>query len=81
MDLQPHPHSCTCGSQPRAYLLKDIPSVVPVSLNTVQRAIHTTKPDAFPPPLRAKRVGHGLTAKYMVLSADIDDWLERFPDG
>lgn len=63
-----------------AYKLADIPKIYPVSEATLRRAIHTTDPNAFPPPLKAKRMGRGSNAKYVVWSEDLKAWHELLPE-
>jgi len=50
---------------------------VPYEVDTLRRAVHATDPDRFPHPLRAKRGSRG---EFLVRSADLDDWIDRFPE-
>lgn len=50
--------------------------LVDVSTATIRRAIHTTDPRSFPPPLRAKLMGR----KYSIRVLDLVDWWERLAD-
>lgn len=64
-----------------AYDLDAAAEVTSVSASLLLKAIKQQDPDAFPPPLKAKRNGHGQKAKYLILDDDLRDWLRRFPEG
>jgi hypothetical protein len=49
-----------------------------ISASTVRRAIHTTDPRSFPPPLRAKRMGGKGT--YSIRVSDLIEWWESLED-
>lgn len=59
-----------------AYDLEEAADQVSVSTKTLRRAIATTEPDTFPPPLRAKKVGRG----YRILHVDLVEWADSLPD-
>ena len=44
--------------------------------STLRRAIHTTDPSSFPPPLKAKKPG----GTYRIRSADLDAWVDSLDD-
>ena len=69
------------GNSRLAYSVVEAAQLASVSQQTVFRAIHTTDYRSFPPPLRAKRIGFGPTAKYLILAADLQVWLDLFPEG
>lgn len=47
------------------------------SADTLRKAIRATEPNAFPPPLRAKR---GAKGRYLILPADLQEWAESLED-
>ena len=51
-----------------------------VSQNTIRRAVKATDPNSFPPPLRARKVGNGPSAKLIFTTGDLAAWVESFPD-
>ena len=51
-----------------------------VSQNTIRRAVKATDPNSFPPPLRARKVGNGPSAKLLFTTGDLAAWVESFPD-
>lgn len=51
-----------------------------VSTNFVRQAIHTTDPNAYPPPLTAHRNGQGSRAHFRIRSEDLEDWLDRIEE-
>src|SRR5665647_359560 len=59
-----------------AFTIKEAERSTGISAATITRAIHTTDPWSFPPPLHAKRAG----SRYLVLSTDLIVWLESFRD-
>lgn len=63
-----------------AYTLDEAAAVYPVSRDTLKRAVHTTDQGSFPPPLRAKRMGSGPNAKYIVWAEDLRAWHDLLPD-
>lgn len=52
-------------------------ALTPFSSSTLRKAIRTTNPAGFPPPLRAKQDSKG---RYMIRPADLQDWIDRLPD-
>lgn len=50
------------------------------SESTIRRAINTTDPNAFPPPLRAKRESDAKNARKFILHPDLMAWLDSYPD-
>lgn len=61
-----------------AYSLSEAAGLASVSEKTLRRAIHATDPRAFPPPLKAKRMG--VSGAQRILHTELMAWLERFPD-
>lgn len=59
-----------------AYSLKAAAEQVEQSEDTLRKAIKTTDPTSFPPPLKAKRDGK----KYLVLHSELVRWAESLPD-
>lgn len=60
--------------------LAEAAAAVGQSVNTLRKAIHTTDPNAFPPPLRAKRAGTSHKASYLVLVSELERWVNSLPD-
>lgn len=60
-----------------AVTLKEATELVPFSEDTLDRATKATDPQAFPPPLRAKRDSRG---RRVVLVRDLASWLDSLPD-
>ena len=60
----------------RAYSLAEAAAQTPFSIDTLRRAIKTTDPTSFPPPLRAKKPSKG----YVILARDLDAWLDSLAD-
>lgn len=63
-----------------AYGITDAAEAAGVSETLIRRALKATDPRAFPPPLRAKRVGNAHSAKQIILASELTKWLDRFPD-
>jgi hypothetical protein len=59
-----------------AYTLVDAAQASGVSVDTLRKALHTTDPRSYPPPLRAKRAGK----RYLILADELERWLESLPD-
>lgn len=59
-----------------AFTIKEAERSTGISAATITRAIHTTDPWSFPPPLHAKRAG----SRYLVLTTDLMVWLESLRD-
>ena len=55
----------------RLLTLTQAAEMTAMSVDTIRKAIRTTDPDAFPPPLRAKRASKGLR----VLLSDLTAWM------
>jgi hypothetical protein len=51
--------------------------MVSMSEATIKRAIRTTDPASFPPPLKAKRGGKG---EYLIAVAELHRWAARLDD-
>jgi hypothetical protein len=51
-----------------------------VSKDLIRRGIASTNPRAFPPPLKAKKVGQASNARIIILATDLAAWLANFPD-
>lgn len=60
--------------------LKDAAEAVGLSADTLRKAIKATDPNAFPPPLRAKKAGHHEKAGYYIAADDLREWFARWPD-
>ncbi|WP_152185098.1 hypothetical protein [Segeticoccus rhizosphaerae] len=58
------------------YDIKTAAVAVSQSEDTIRRAIKATKPDAFPPPLQAKRTGK----KYLITHTALTAWAESLAD-
>lgn len=63
-----------------SYSLPEAAAKSGMSLSTIRRAVNTTDPRAYPPPLKAKRESDAKNAKKFVLHKDLEDWLDRYPD-
>lgn len=63
-----------------AYTVEDAAEQVSQSVKTVRRAIASTDPTAFPPPLRAKRQGDRTNSAYLILHDDLVAWAESLRD-
>ena len=63
-----------------AYDLKQAAEQVSVSIDTIRRAIRATDPNAYPPPLKAKRSGSDKKPAYRVLHADLEAWASSLKD-
>lgn len=59
-----------------AYTLAEAAQAVRRSEATLRRAIHATDPNAYPPPLRAKKDARG----YLIGADDLREWFEALPD-
>lgn len=62
-----------------AYTVLEAAEAVSLSHATIRRAIHTTNPNSFPPPLRAKQAG-GPGGKYLISVDELKRWFESLPD-
>ena len=60
--------------------IADAAAMTGVSQNTIRRAVKATDPNSFPPPLRARKVGNGPSAKLIFTTGDLAAWVESFPD-
>lgn len=58
-----------------AMTIRDAEAYTGLSRDTLMRAIHTTGGNDLPP-LPARRVG----ARYLILRADLDQWLRELPE-
>lgn len=50
------------------------------SVKTLRRAIQSTDPTEFPPPLKAKRQGKAKNAAYGITHAALMEWADSLPD-
>jgi hypothetical protein len=57
--------------------LDDAAARTPWSTSTLRRAIKTTDPHSFPPPLRAKR---GPRGQHVILASELTRWMREMPD-
>lgn len=62
------------------YTIPEAAEQVSVSVATIRRAIKATDPNAFPPPLRAKRVSGEKRAVYGVEHAALMAWVDSLKD-
>jgi len=51
-----------------------------VSVDTLRRAIRATDPNAYPPPLRAKRTGSERKPEYRIQASALEAWINSLPD-
>lgn len=65
---------------PAAFKIADAVTYTGQSESTIRRAVHSTDPNAFPPPLKAKKKGTHPKAPLQFLRRELDAWLESFPD-
>ena len=56
--------------------LKEAAEEASVSEKTLRRAIAATDPNAWPPPLPAKRMGRG----YRITDTALREWIASWPD-
>ena len=63
-----------------AYDLKQAAEQVSVSIDTIRRAIRATDPNAYPPPLRAKRTGSEKKPSYRVSHTNLMAWYDSLKD-
>ncbi len=63
-----------------AYSIAQAVAASGVSESTIRRAIRTTKPDEFPPPLQAHKRGSARNSSIFILAEDLRAWLRSFPD-
>ena len=61
----------------RRLQLREAATIAGVSVATLTRAIHTTDPESYPPPLRASRVGASSRARFQVREDDLAAWLDE----
>lgn len=57
--------------------LEEAAKETPYSVKTLRRAIQTTDPRAFPPPLRAKR---GARGSYAITDEALREWIASLPN-
>jgi hypothetical protein len=77
--------TCGCRGQrgrlsgpERLFTLQEAAELTSFSVDTMRRAIHTTDPRSFPPPLYAKRAGSG--GKFLILQSELTRWMHDLPD-
>lgn len=63
-----------------AYKIDEAAEQVSVSPDTIRRAIKATKPDAYPPPLKAKNAGSDKKPSYRILHAELMAWADSLAD-
>lgn len=63
-----------------AYRLKEAAAATGVSVDLIRKALHTTDPEAWPPPLAARRIGHAANAPLVIEADVLRDWIARFPE-
>ena len=64
----------------QVYTIDEAAEAYGVSVSTLRRAAHSTDPDAFPPPIKAKRKGKGEKAGLSFHRTALDAWFEAWPD-
>lgn len=64
----------------RRLSVREVAEHASVSRDLVLRAIHTTDPASFPPPLPAHRLGDSLRAPYRVREDDAFAWEQLIED-
>lgn len=57
--------------------LAEAAAETPFSVKTLRKAIQTTDPASFPPPLRAKR---GARGSYVITDDALREWIDDLPD-
>lgn len=67
----------------RRIQLREAAQIAGCSVATLTRAIHTTDPTSFPPPLAASRLGASSRARYLVREDVLAEWIavceSRYP--
>lgn len=64
-----------------AYDIKQAAEQVSVSVDTIRRAIRATDPNAYPPPLPAKRMGSSdRKPSYRISHPALMAWFNSLPD-
>ena len=61
------------------YSLQDAADQVSVSVQTLRRAIAATDPNAFPPPLKARRTGTEKKPSYRIEHDELVAWVNSLP--
>lgn len=67
-------------TEPLAYRVKDAAAAASVSVDLIYKALRTTDPKAFPPPLRAVQVGTAPNAPKLIEADALRAWIARFPE-
>lgn len=62
------------------YTLPEAAAEVSVSVDTLRRAIRSTDPAAYPPPLKAKNAGSDKKPSYRIPHAALVAWAESLAD-
>lgn len=63
-----------------SYRIKEAAAATGVSIDLIQKGVNTTDAKAWPPPLRSRRLGEAVNAPHIILAADLEDWVRRFPE-
>jgi hypothetical protein len=63
-----------------AYSVAEAAAAAGVSAALIRQALNTSDPQAFPPPLVAKRLGDAKNARRLIFADDLKSWLASFPD-
>lgn len=63
-----------------AYRVKDAAEAAGVSVDIIRKALRSTDPAAWPPPLRARQIGTADNAPKLIEADDLRDWIRRFPE-
>lgn len=62
-----------------SYRVKDAAEAVGVSVDLIRKALRTTDPNAWPPPLAARQIGNAPNAPKLIEDDELRDWVSRFP--
>lgn len=63
-----------------AYRLKEAAAATGVSVDLIRKALRTTDPAAWPPPLTARRIGNAANAPLVIEADVLREWVARFPE-
>jgi hypothetical protein len=58
------------------YTIEEAAEAVRMSVTTIRRAIHTTDPHSFPPPLKAKQASR----RQLIPADELARWVASLPD-
>lgn len=63
-----------------AYTVREAAVAAGVSQTLIRRALHTTDPASFPPPLAAKQLGAAKNSGRLIFADELRRWVASFPD-